>query len=324
MGAYVREARKRLPLLAKGVLVSVLAFAIVLTCYTVLLAYADEDYVDTNILRLTVGNVSAESGTVVVPVEVVVLPLPEWTGIDMPRDPYTLGLYSLVLAPVYDSEALELVDYTLSYEDSYEGLEFTRRTHYRAADQADGVSSVVLNRDAAGAGERFIDFYMPGSTAGPASLTINLVFKVKAAAGEYEIGLTPYLPRFTYNGTTNRYTSYTCLYGQNVSLSQYTNVSYDNKLLGNSVLTTPGTVTIGGTVPPQPTTVNAVAGYGGTVIESSGGNYIVTPSVDGYVVDQVWVDGKEVNAVQGENSYTTTEAPERSVFATFVYASALP
>jgi hypothetical protein len=242
----------------------------------------------------------------------------------MPRDPYTLGLYSLVLAPVYDSAALELVDYTLSYEDSYEGPQFTRRTHYKITDQAEGVSSVVLNRDAAGAGERFIDFYMTGTEAGPASLTINLVFKVKVAAGEYEIGLTPYLQQFAYNGTTNRNTSHTCLYGQNQRLYGWTNTGYNGNRLGNSVLTTPGTVTIGGTTPPPTTTVNAVAGYGGTVSEGSGGSYTAAANVQGYVVDQVWVDGQEINGVQGEDSYTTVAAPERSVFATFVHADTLP
>ncbi|MDR1291896.1 MAG: fibronectin type III domain-containing protein [Clostridiales Family XIII bacterium] len=75
-------------------------------------------------------------------------------------------------------------------------------------------------------------------------------------------------------------------------------------------------------LPPPPTYdhITAAAGYGGTIARNDEGLYTVTPAA-GYVIDKIWVDGKQLEGVSGLSTYTTAATPERSIFATFIAAT---
>lgn len=74
------------------------------------------------------------------------------------------------------------------------------------------------------------------------------------------------------------------------------------------------TVTVTEGTAPEPTTVTAIAGYGGSIDPS-----IFTATADsGFVIDQLWVDGVEVSAASGKSTYTP-DGPQKSVFVTFAY-----
>jgi hypothetical protein len=63
-------------------------------------------------------------------------------------------------------------------------------------------------------------------------------------------------------------------------------------------------------------------GYGGTVVLSDDkGNYTVTATAAGYVINAIWVDGVKLEDVHGKTSYTIKTAPSRSVFASFIYSA---
>lgn len=82
----------------------------------------------------------------------------------------------------------------------------------------------------------------------------------------------------------------------------------DNTTSGAATMTvTEGTA-------PEPTTVTAIAGYGGSIDPST-----FTATADsGFVIDQLWVDGVEVSAASGKSTYTP-DGPQKSVFVTFAY-----
>jgi hypothetical protein len=69
--------------------------------------------------------------------------------------------------------------------------------------------------------------------------------------------------------------------------------------------------------PGESLTVHAQAGYGGTVTKNDDGKYTVTPTVSGYVIDQIWVDDVEVTDFTRSEAYTTAKIPKQSIFATF-------
>ncbi len=74
------------------------------------------------------------------------------------------------------------------------------------------------------------------------------------------------------------------------------------------------TVTVTEGTAPEPTTVTAIAGYGGSIDPST-----FTATADsGFVIDQLWADGVEVSAVSGKSTYTP-DGPQKSVFVTFAY-----
>ena len=74
------------------------------------------------------------------------------------------------------------------------------------------------------------------------------------------------------------------------------------------------TVTVTEGTAPEPTTVTAIAGYGGSIDPST-----FTATADsGFVIDQLWVDGVEVSAASGKSTYTP-DGPQKSVFVTFAY-----
>jgi len=72
---------------------------------------------------------------------------------------------------------------------------------------------------------------------------------------------------------------------------------------------------------PIPPTIDAVATYGGAITANGDGIYTVTPTVTGYVIDSIWIDGVQLNGVQSLTTYTTTgaQSPVRSVVASFAY-----
>ncbi|MDR1588947.1 MAG: S-layer homology domain-containing protein [Oscillospiraceae bacterium] len=76
-------------------------------------------------------------------------------------------------------------------------------------------------------------------------------------------------------------------------------------------------------VPAGSDAVHAAADDGGAVepAASQDGNYTVTADA-GLVIDGIWVDGAPLTDVQGLPEYTTATPPQRSIFATFVYAMA--
>jgi hypothetical protein len=74
---------------------------------------------------------------------------------------------------------------------------------------------------------------------------------------------------------------------------------------------------------PSDGAIDKGATYGGTITPAAPeGQYTVTVTdATNWVIDEVWVDGVKLPAatVQGRTSYTTTTAPERSIFASFAY-----
>ena len=87
-----------------------------------------------------------------------------------------------------------------------------------------------------------------------------------------------------------------------------TSTADDSKSGTAAVTVTEGTA-------PEPTTVTAIAGYGGSIDQST-----FTATADsGFVIDQLWVDGVEVSAASGKESYTCADTPTNSVFVTFAY-----
>ena len=60
----------------------------------------------------------------------------------------------------------------------------------------------------------------------------------------------------------------------------------------------------GGTVP-EPEEVIAIAGYGGSIDQTT---YTATAD-SGFVIDQMWVDGAEITAASGQTSYTPAKRP---------------
>ncbi|MDR1588944.1 MAG: DUF4430 domain-containing protein [Oscillospiraceae bacterium] len=63
------------------------------------------------------------------------------------------------------------------------------------------------------------------------------------------------------------------------------------------------------------------SGYGGTVVLSDEkGNYTVTATAAGYVINAIWVDGVKLADTSGKTTYTTKTAPVKSIFASFIYA----
>ena len=73
------------------------------------------------------------------------------------------------------------------------------------------------------------------------------------------------------------------------------------------------TVTV--TAAPSAAEVKAIAGYGGSVDAST---YTATAN-SGFVIDQLWLDGREITAASGQTSYTPSDTPSHSVFVTFAY-----
>lgn len=73
------------------------------------------------------------------------------------------------------------------------------------------------------------------------------------------------------------------------------------------------TVTV--TAAPSAAEVKAIAGYGGSVDAST---YTATAN-SGFVIDQLWLDGREITAASGQTSYTPSGTPSHSVFVTFAY-----
>jgi hypothetical protein len=74
---------------------------------------------------------------------------------------------------------------------------------------------------------------------------------------------------------------------------------------------------------PIPSSIDAVAGYGGA-ISFSEGKYSVSATSNGYVIDEIWVDGVKLESVQGETTFELTTVPTRSIFATFGYTINFP
>ena len=75
-----------------------------------------------------------------------------------------------------------------------------------------------------------------------------------------------------------------------------------------------GVTVTGGTVP-EPAAVTAIAGYGGSIDQTT-----FTATADsGFVIDQMWVDGAEITAASGQTSYTPANTPTSNVFVTFAY-----
>ncbi|MDR0819796.1 MAG: DUF4430 domain-containing protein, partial [Oscillospiraceae bacterium] len=68
--------------------------------------------------------------------------------------------------------------------------------------------------------------------------------------------------------------------------------------------------------------VQTSAGYGGAVTPAEGGAYTVAATSEGYVIDEIWVDGVKLTDVQGLSEVTVT--PSSSVFATFAYTINFP
>jgi hypothetical protein len=143
----------------------------------------------------------------------------------------------------------------------------------------------------------FVDFYANSGSITVETFVINLEFTVKAISGIHTISL--------------EHSAHSC-YNPDWSLFDLSKVT-----------TIVGSITVdGGTDPdPDPSGINVAAGYGGTVTAAADDQYTVSAVSDGYVIDEVWVDGEKLAAadVQGKTTFTTTTAPEKSIFATFAY-----
>ena len=77
----------------------------------------------------------------------------------------------------------------------------------------------------------------------------------------------------------------------------------------------PAELTVTGGTPTDPGPVTAIAGYGGSIDQTT---FTATAS-SGFVIDQMWVDGAEITAASGQTSYTPANTPTDSVFVTFAY-----
>jgi hypothetical protein len=72
----------------------------------------------------------------------------------------------------------------------------------------------------------------------------------------------------------------------------------------------------------SPAEVDVVAVYGGSITYNNGSEtYTVSPTVDDYLIDAIWVDGVQLENVHGLATYTTTagQKPSRSIVASFAY-----
>jgi hypothetical protein len=74
---------------------------------------------------------------------------------------------------------------------------------------------------------------------------------------------------------------------------------------------------------PEPEGIDVAAGYGGGIVWA-GGAYTVAPTEANYVIDQVWVDGVEIEAAHGLSSWKAETQPGKSIFATFAYTINFP
>lgn len=74
------------------------------------------------------------------------------------------------------------------------------------------------------------------------------------------------------------------------------------------------TVTVTEGTAPEPAAVTAIAGYGGSIDQTT----FTATADEGFVIDQLWVDGVEVSAASGQTTYTPDD-PQSSVFVTFAY-----
>ena len=89
---------------------------------------------------------------------------------------------------------------------------------------------------------------------------------------------------------------------------------------GRVAYSDPAELTVTGGTPTDPGPVTAVAGYGGSIEQTT-----FTATADsGFVIDQMWVDGAEIAAASGQTSYTPTATPSSSVFVTFAYTVNFP
>ena len=66
----------------------------------------------------------------------------------------------------------------------------------------------------------------------------------------------------------------------------------------------PAELTVTGGTVPEPEEVIAIAGYGGSIDQTT---YTATAD-SGFVIDQMWVDGAEITAASGQTSYTPRDS----------------
>ncbi len=86
-----------------------------------------------------------------------------------------------------------------------------------------------------------------------------------------------------------------------------TSTADDSKSGTAAVTVTEGTA-------PEPAAVTTIAGYGGSIDQTT----FTATADEGFVIDQLWVDGEEVSAASGQTTYTSDD-PQSSVFVTFAY-----
>jgi hypothetical protein len=123
---------------------------------------------------------------------------------------------------------------------------------------------------------------------------INLEFTVLADTGKHDVSVV-HFPSLCLDG------------------------AYDEFDLGN-VTTINGSITVGDGTDPEPSGIDVIALYGGTVSAATADQFTVTPNAaNHYVIDEIYVDGVKLSGVQGLASYTTTEAPAKSIVASFAY-----
>lgn len=84
---------------------------------------------------------------------------------------------------------------------------------------------------------------------------------------------------------------------------------------GRVVYSDPAELTVTEGTTPEPATVTAIAGYGGSIDQST----FTATANEGFVIDQLWLDGEEVSAASGQTRYTCADTPTNSVFVTFAY-----
>lgn len=77
----------------------------------------------------------------------------------------------------------------------------------------------------------------------------------------------------------------------------------------------PAELTVTGGTPTDPGPVTVIAGYGGSIDPTA----LTATANEGFVIDQMWVDGAEITAASGQTSYTPANTPTSSVFVTFAY-----
>ena len=77
----------------------------------------------------------------------------------------------------------------------------------------------------------------------------------------------------------------------------------------------PAELTVTGGTPTDPGPVTVIAGYGGSIDPTA----LTATANEGFVIDQMWVDGAEITAASGQTSYTPANTPTDSVFVTFAY-----